>query len=199
MSEVLGTSEEDALEWIRNKDNAEFSINELVEDISNYVKSKPKDFRLLFMADEVGQYAGESTDLLLNLQSIVETVGIKCHGQVWVICTGQQAVDELIKARMDMFSKIWDRFKTRLVLTSSSAEEVIQERILKKKKDSQDKLEELYNKNDAVLKNLFKFMDSTSDMIGFESAKEFADVYPFPKYQFIVLHKVFEQVRKSGN
>lgn len=199
MAEVLGTSEADALDWIKSKEDTEFSITELVEDIQSYVKSKPKKFRLLFMADEVGQYAGGSTDLLLNLQTLVEAVGTKCHGSVWIVCTGQEAVDELIKARMDMFAKIQDRFKTRLVLTSSSAEEVIRERILKKKSEHQVELEALYRKNDSVLKNLFTFTEAIGDMTGFSSAKEFASVYPFPKYQFIVLHKVFEHVRKSGN
>lgn len=37
-----------------------------------YVDTKPANFRLLFMIDEVGQYVGTDTDMLLNLQSLTE-------------------------------------------------------------------------------------------------------------------------------
>lgn len=91
------------------------------------------DFRLIFMVDEVGQYVGGDTDLLINLQSLLEKIGSECGGKVWVVCTGQEAIDEIIKARENEFSRIQARFKTRLSLTSSSVDEVIQKRILKKK------------------------------------------------------------------
>ena len=75
----------------------EFSIAQLVEDIKDYVKKQPADFRLLFMIDEVGQYVGTDTDMLLNLQSLTEKIGSECGGKVWVMCTGQEAIDEIIK------------------------------------------------------------------------------------------------------
>jgi hypothetical protein len=34
----------------------------------------------------------------------------------WVVCTGQEAIDEIIKARENEFSRIQARFKTRLWL-----------------------------------------------------------------------------------
>jgi hypothetical protein len=67
---------------------------------------------------------------LINLQSLVEKIGSECEGRVWVVCTGQEALDEIIKTRQDEFSRIQARFKTRLSLSSSSADEVIQKRIL---------------------------------------------------------------------
>jgi hypothetical protein len=104
-----------------------------MQDMKAYIAKKPKDFRLLFMIDEVGQYVGTDTDLLLNLHSLTEKIGSECDGKVWVVCTGQEAIDEIIKVRDDEFSRIQARFKTRLSLTSSSVDEVIQKRILKRK------------------------------------------------------------------
>ena len=138
--EVLGMSEEDAQNWFNDKTAVDFSISQLVEDIKEYIASKPKDFRLVFMIDEVGQYVGTDTDMLLNLQSLTEKIGSECAGKVWVICTGQEAIDEIIKVRADEFSRIQARFKTRLSLTSSSVDEVVQKRILKKKADVAPKL-----------------------------------------------------------
>ena len=74
--------------------------------------------RLLFMIDEVGQYVGTDTDMLLNLQSLTEKIGSECEGKIWVICTGQEAIDEIIKVRADEFSRIQARFKTCLLYTS---------------------------------------------------------------------------------
>lgn len=199
LMEVLDMSEEDAKRWFNDKTAVEFSIAQLVEDIKNYVNKPPDDFRLLFMIDEVGQYVGTDTDMLLNLQSLTEKIGSECGGKVWVMCTGQEAIDEIIKVRADEFSRIQARFKTRLSLSSSSVDEVIQKRILKKKPEAEQKLEALYQENDSVLRNLFSFTDSILDIKGFAGSGEFAVNFPFVPYQFIIMQKVFAEIRKHGN
>ncbi|MBE5038676.1 BREX system P-loop protein BrxC [Subdoligranulum sp. DSM 109015] len=199
LMEVLDMSEEDAKCWFNDKTAVEFSIARLVEDIKSYVNNQPDNFRLLFMIDEVGQYVGTDTDMLLNLQSLTEKIGSECGGKVWVMCTGQEAIDEIIKVRADEFSRIQARFKTRLSLSSSSVDEVIQKRILKKKPEAEQKLEALYQENDSVLRNLFSFTDSILDIKGFAGAGEFAVNFPFVPYQFIIMQKVFAEIRKHGN
>lgn len=199
LMEVLDMSEEDAKRWFNDKTAIEFSIAQLVEDIKAYVNKQAKDFRLIFLIDEVGQYVGTDTDMLLNLQSITEKIGSECGGKVWVMCTGQEAIDEIIKVRADEFSRIQARFKTRLSLSSSSVDEVIQKRILKKKPETEKMLEGLYHENDSVLRNLFSFTDSIQDIKGFSGANEFSVNFPFVPYQFIIMQKVFAEIRKHGN
>ena len=199
LMEVLDMSEDDAKRWFNDKTAVEFSIARLVEDIKAYVSTKPSNFRLLFMIDEVGQYVGTDTDMLLNLQSLTEKIGSECGGKVWVMCTGQEAIDEIIKVRADEFSRIQARFKTRLSLSSSSVDEVIQKRILKKKPEVETQLEALYNENDSVLRNLFSFTDSILDIKGYSGPNEFAVNFPFVPYQFIIMQKVFAEIRKHGN
>ena len=167
--------------------------------MKEYVDNKPGDFRLLFMVDEVGQYVGGDTDLLINLQSLVEKIGSECNGKIWVVCTGQEAIDEIIKARENEFSRIQARFKTRLSLTSSSADEVIQKRILKKKPEVEPALEQVYSQNDSVLRNLFSFTDAMLDIKGYTGPQDFARNFPFVPYQFIIMQKVFAEIRKHGN
>ncbi len=197
--EVLDISEEDAKNWFNDKTEVDFSIASLVEDIKEYVNKQPNDFRLLFMIDEVGQYVGTDTSMLLNLQSMIEKIGSECGGKVWVVCTGQEAIDEIIKVRADEFSRIQARFKTRLSLSSSSVDEVIQKRILKKNPQAEKELESVYEKNDSVLRNLFSFSNSIMDIKGFTGANEFAVNFPFVPYQFIIMQKVFAEIRKHGN
>jgi len=199
LMEVLDMSEEDAKNWFNNKAAEEFSIAQLVRDIKEYTDSKPADFRLLFMIDEVGQYVGTDTDMLLNLQSLTEKIGSECGGKVWIVCTGQEAIDEIIKVRADEFSRIQARFKTRLSLSSSSVDEVIQKRILKKKPEVERALETIYSQNDSVLRNLFSFTDSILDIKGYGGENEFAVDFPFVPYQFIIMQKVFAEIRKHGN
>ncbi len=199
LMEVLGMSETAAHNWFDGTETIETSIAQLVLEMKEYVDSKPKNFRLLFMVDEVGQYVGDSIDLLMNLQSLVEKIGSECNGKIWVVCTGQEAIDEIIKTRQDQFSRIQARFKTRLSLTSSSADEVIQKRILRKKEEVTPQLEQIYNKNDSVLRNLFSFTDAVLDIRGYDSPGEFAGNFPFVPYQFIIMQKVFSEIRKHGN
>ena len=201
--EVLEMSETAAHNWFDGTETIETSIAQLVSEMKEYVDSKSKDFRLLFMIDEVGQYVGDSIDLLMNLQSLVEKIGSECNGKIWVVCTGQEAIDEIIKTRQDQFSRIQARFRTRLSLTSSSADEVIQKRILQKKEEVIPQLEQIYNENDSVLKNLFSFNysagDAVLDVTGFSGQREFAKNFPFVPYQFIIMQKVFSEIRKHGN
>ena len=200
LMEVLDMSEEDARSWFNDKTATEISIAQLVEDMKAYVDTKPANFRLLFMIDEVGQYVGTDTDMLLNLQSLTEKIGSECEGKIWVICTGQEAIDEIIKVRADEFSRIQARFKTRLSLSSSSVDEVIQKRILKKKPEVAKKLEEVYEQNDSVLRNLFTFKTNIVDIKkGYAGPLEFTENFPFVPYQFIIMQKVFAEIRKHGN
>ena len=198
MVDVLGMSEADAQAWFNDKEEPEITIANLVDDIKEYVSKKPHNYRLLFMIDEAGQYVGTDTDMLLNLQSLTEKIGSECQGKVWVVCTGQEAIDEIIKVRVDEFSRIQARFKTRLSLSSSSVDEVIQERILKKKPDVFTRLEQLYDRNASVLRNLFSFTDSVLDIKGYTGPREFATDFPFVPYQFIIMQKVFTEIRKRG-
>lgn len=199
LMQALGMSEEDAKNCTQSKKKVELSIETLVQDIKNFVDSKPDNYRLLFMIDEVGQYVGTDTGLLLNLQSLAENIGSVCRGKVWIICTGQEAIDEIIKVRSDEFSRIQARFKTRLSLSSSSVDEVIQKRVLKKTPEAERELESVYGVNSATLRNLFTFKDAQADIKGFSSAADFAINFPFIPYQFIIMQKVFAEIRRHGN
>lgn len=197
--EVLGMTEENAQHWFDGTESADISIGQLVNEIKDYVDSKPKGFRLLFMIDEVGQYIGTNTSLLLNLQSIIEKLGSVCRGQVWVVATGQEALDDMIKLRTDEFSRIMARFNVRLSLTSSSVGEVIEKRLLTKTLEAYDNLIMVYDNNDSVLSNLYSLQSLKKDLKGFCSGDEFARIFPFIPYQFIIMKDVFNEIRKKGH
>lgn len=199
LQSVLGMSEQAARNWFNGEETNELSIAQLVSDIKEYVDSKGDKFRLLFMVDEVGQYIGDDGDLMINLQSLVEELGAKCLGKVWVMVTSQEAIDSVVKIAGDDFSKIQGRFNTRLSLSSSSVDEVIKKRVLAKTEEADQLLHMVYDKEQAVLKNLFVFNDSVLDIKGFADGREFAATFPFVPYQFIIIQKVLAEIRKHGN
>ena len=102
LKSVLGMSEQAARNWFNGEETNELSIAQLCADIKEYVDSKGKNFRLLFMVDEVGQYIGDDGDLMINLQSLVEEIGTQCRGKVWVMVTSQEAIDSV--ATLNLFS-----------------------------------------------------------------------------------------------
>ena len=199
LQSVLGMSETAARNWFNGEENADMSIKQLVSEIKEYVDSKEGNFRLLFCVDEVGQYIGDDGDLMMNLQSLVEEIGDKCRGKVWVMVTSQEAIDSVVKITGNDFSKIQGRFNTRLSLSSSSVDEVIKKRVLAKTEDADHLLQMEYEKEASGLKSLFAFDNPILDIKGFTSAAEFSATFPFVPYQFIVIQKVLAEIRKHGN
>lgn len=199
LQSVLGISETAARNWFNGSEEVELSIKQLVSEIKEYVDSKGDKFRLLFCVDEVGQYIGEDGDLMMNLQSIVEEIGDKCRGKVWVMVTSQEAIDSVVKVVGNDFSKIQGRFNTRLSLSSSSVDEVIKKRVLAKTEEADQLLRMEYDKEASGLKSLFAFDNPILDIKGFSNATEFSETFPFVPYQFIIIQKVLAEIRKHGN
>lgn len=199
LAETNVMNENTAQHWFDGTETADISIAQLVDEIKAYVDTKPKGFRLLFMIDEAGQYIGTNTSMLLNLQSLIEKLGSVCRGQVWIVATGQEALDEMIKVRQDEFSRIMARFAIRLSLTSSSVGEVIEKRLLTKTDEANTILDGVYENNENVLSNLYAFDTELKDLKGYSSEDEFARIFPFVPYQFTIMQKVFNEIRKHGH
>ena len=195
--------DEEAASWLSGSEEASVSIESFVDQVKAYVDfratSSDGEFRLLFMVDEIGQFIGSDSSLMLNLQTIVEELGTRCSGRVWVIVTSQEAIDSVTKVVGNDFSKIQGRFDTRLSMSSSNVDEVIKRRVLSKTADAQSVLEASYADNESGLKNLFSFRDASADLVGYEGPKSFSDSFPFVEYQFKLVQDILNELRKQGN
>lgn len=202
LQQVLGWSEQAASSWFDGEEDDVIAIDTFAKQVNDYCEARAAEhggqFRLLFMADEVGQFIGDDQSLMLNLQSIVEEFGARCGGRVWVMVTSQEAIDEVALIVGDDFSKIQGRFNTRLSLSSSSVDEVIKRRVLEKTEPAELTLVQEYAQQSAVLKNLFTFEGSRGDLVGYASQADFTESYPFVNYQFKVLPDVMTEIRKHG-
>jgi len=204
LAQILGQSEEASRRWI---DHAETDFSMTVENFSKWVKEyldkQGSTYRLFFFVDEIGQFVGSDGHLMLNLQTIVENLGVTCEGRAWVVVTSQEDIDKVLDSTKSSgkfdFSKIQGRFKTRLSLSSSNTDEVIQKRLLEKKEGFYKELAEMYQPKADILKNQLMFSpDTAMTLASYRDAQDFINTYPFVPYQFNLLQKVFETIRRAG-
>jgi len=191
-------SKEAAQNWYyKAEENYTLSIEKFANRVKEYIESQGKDHHVIFLVDEIGQYIGDDTRLMLNLQTVVEDLGTYCGGKAWVIVTSQQDIDSITKVKGNDFSKIQGRFNTRLSLSSANVDEVIKKRILRKNEVAKETLKLLYQNKEAILKNLITF-SATAEMKTYKSTEDFVQVYPFVPYQFNLLQWVFTGIRLHG-
>lgn len=189
---------------LTNRETYHISIADtLIPELKEYVKEKPDNYRLLFMVDEVSQYIGTNKEILLNLQTIVEEIGISLGNKVWITCTAQQTLDDVVQNmdsadRNDEFGKILGRFtiQNRISLESSNPTYITQKRVLDKNALGTAELQKLFSANtDAILHQFQMHHDLYQ---GFDNQNSFILSYPFIPYQFKLISDVFDQFQKLG-
>ena len=203
LAHTLRQSEQSCEKWIDGAEgNFALTIENFCKWVQDYLDSRGEDHRIVFLVDEVGQFIGTDPHLMLNLQTITEELGTVCMGRAWVVVTSQEDIDavlgEMQGTRANDFSKIQGRFRTRLSLSSANVDEVIQERLLAKREEVRPDLEAEYARQGDILKNQLSFKDVGTTFPQFRDADDFVRDYPFAPYQFKLLQKIFESIRKAG-
>jgi len=202
IAEVLGElNNTDASKYATILDDLENkqkqSIEDFCERVHDYLKSKPKGFRLNFFVDEVGQYISDNTKLMLNLQTIAETLATRTKGNSWILVTSQEDMEKVVgdmnKSQQNDFSRIQARFKIKIPLTSANIDEVIEKRLLKKNEDAQKHLVTAYKKESAHLESLLSFSEAGVQFKGYGDGVDFSNKFPFVPYQF----DLFQQCRRA--
>jgi hypothetical protein len=203
LAQSLAMTEESAGRWFDNaREGYRINIEGFAKLVNDYLDTQPADHRVIFLVDEVGQFIGDNTQLMLSLQTIIEQLGTLCKGRAWVIVTSQEDIDAAIgeanKAKSQDFSKIQARFHTRLSLASSNTDEVIGERLLAKTEPAHVTLRDVFAKEGDIINNQLSFLGNGVNLRGYRDAADFVAYYPFAPYQFQLLQKIFESIRKVG-
>ncbi|MBE4717286.1 BREX system P-loop protein BrxC [Pseudarthrobacter sp. AB1] len=174
------------------------SIEDFADEVKGWLDKQSKDYRLNFYVDEVGQFIGSNTHLMLNLQTIAESLNTKCGGRAWVMVTSQEDMDKVVgdrtKQQGNDFSKIQARFKTHVKLTSADVEEVIRKRLLDKNDAGAWELKTIYAKESANFKTLFDFVDGAKTYRNYTDEEHFVGTYPFVSYQFPLFQAAIEGI-----
>lgn len=174
------------------------SIEDFADEVKAWLDKQPDGYRLNFYVDEVGQFIGSNTHLMLNLQTIAESLNTKCAGRAWVMVTSQEDMDKVVGDRTRQqgndFSKIQARFKTRVKLTSADVEEVIRKRLLEKNGTGETALQAIYAVESANFKTLFDFVDGAKTYRNYTDEAHFVGTYPFVSYQFPLFQAAIEGI-----
>ncbi|HIJ29314.1 MAG TPA: BREX system P-loop protein BrxC, partial [Gammaproteobacteria bacterium] len=203
-STATGQSEESSRQTVENlESNFQLNIKNFSSWVNEYIQQKGSH-NVIFLVDEVGQFIGKNTQMMLKLQTITEELGTACSGRAWVVVTSQADIDAVLggmKSAGDSndFSKIQGRFYTRISLSSSNTSEVIQKRLLDKTEPARERLNTFYADKGDILRNQLSFdKTTTAELENYEDSISFVDNYPFVPYHYPLLQKVFESIRTKG-
>ncbi len=192
-SEVTSFSTDVIREHIKNN-TLDATPEKLSEELKRHVETKGDNYRLLFFIDEVSQFIGSRQELLLQLQQIVTTIAKDCNKKVWVGCTAQQDLSEVLDTcritdTSDQYGKILGRFETRVALQGTNTEYITQKRILDKDGDGVAELGKLYDAKRNAIESQF---DLPTGYRRYASKEDFINYYPFVPYQFQLIMNVFD-------
>jgi hypothetical protein len=134
---------------------------------------------LLFVIDEVGQFVARDVQKMIDLQRIVELLGLKGRGKHWVVVTSQEKLGELISGLDDKkieLARLMDRFPLQVHLEPSDISEVTSRRVLSKNAGAQTALGKLFDDHRA---RLTEYTRMTADIKLPEFTRDsFIDLYP---------------------
>lgn len=170
------------------------SVEAFAAELKEYIdKKNNRNARVLFFVDEVSQFIGRNEGVLLQLQSLVKRVDEVCESRVWIACTAQQTLDEVVtnvgRSATDEVGKILGRFEVRASLQGTSPEYITQKRILDKKGEVEIQLSGMFEQKKAMLDAQF-VLPSTYQ--AYRNKEDFAGFYPFVPYQFQLIMKVLD-------
>lgn len=202
-AEHFGVAESEATGLMRQvREDYRVSIESFAQMVKDYISRQPPGFRLNFFVDEVGQFIGQDSKLMLNLQTVAETLGTICDGRAWVFVTSQADLEGILGSFKGLaaqdITKIMGRFKTQLTLASADVREVIQKRLLAKTEEEPEVLTEIYDREKDNLQTLYRFGDNSINLHGWRGSDEFCGFYPFHTYQFDLFQLAIQQLSKHG-
>lgn len=184
------------------RDNLALSAEGFAEEVRDWIDRQGPTYRLNFFIDEVGQYIGTDTKLMLSLQTVTEELFSKCQGRSSVFVTSQEQLSsvlgELADRRGDDFSKIQGRFDTQVNLSTQEVEEVVSKRLLTKTDQASAALRQVYDAHQAEFESAFSFPNWEKTYRNYPTAASFVDTYPFVNYQFDMFTQTMIGLSSAG-
>ena len=186
----------DPLSWYDSRAGANTGVGSSAEEttkaIAQMLSHRAQGKTLFVVVDEVSQYIFQNTDRMLALQSFVEALGQRLKGQVWLLATGQQKLEDT-EDESDI-NKLKDRFppKLRVHLAPTNIRDVVHKRLLKKKKDQAGALADLFEQHRSDLK-LHGYA------CGAIARESFLEVYPLLPGYVDLLMQITSNLRSRSN
>ena len=142
------------------KGRADIDPNKLARRAFELMTRRRPDHALIFIVDEVGQYVSRSVEKMLDLQAIVQALGVESKNRVdrrqavspcWLVVTSQEKLDEVVHAldskRIEL-ARLQDRFRIPVDLKQSDIAEITSKRVLDKTPSATASLGKLFDENE---------------------------------------------------
>lgn len=170
------------------REQLNLSAEAFAQDIASWLDRQGPHQRIAFFVDEVGQFIGDDSQLMLNLQTITEQLATHCPGRAWVFVTSQEELsgitEQMNERRSTDFSKIQGRFAIKVSLSTEEVTDVIARRLLTKSEQGISELNVLWQRLGAGFSSMFRFPVGTKKYDNYLTRDSFVAKYPFVDYQF---------------
>ena len=186
--------------WVKAvKNKADITPGKLAERAGELMKRRKPGRSLMFVVDEVGQFVARDVQKMLDLQAVVQSLGVKGRGKHWVVVTSQEKLGELVSGLDDKkieLARLMDRFPLQVHLEPSDISEVTSRRVLSKNAVAQTALGQLFDEHRGRLTGYTRL---TADIKLPELSREtFIDLYPLLPYQIDLIIQVVSGLRTQG-
>lgn len=170
------------------REQMNLSAEAFAQDVASWLDRQGPHQRIAFFVDEVGQFIGDDSQLMLNLQTITEQLATHCPGRAWVFVTSQEELSgitaQMNERRSTDFSKIQGRFAIKVSLSTEEVTDVIARRLLTKSEQGTEELDTLWQRLGAGFPSMFRFPEGTKKYDNYLTRDSFVAKYPFVDYQF---------------
>ena len=170
------------------REQLNLSAEAFAQDVASWLDRQGPHQRIAFFVDEVGQFIGDDSQLMLNLQTITEQLATHCPGRAWVFVTSQEELSgitaQMNERRSTDFSKIQGRFAIKVSLSTEEVTDVIARRLLTKSEQGISELDVLWQRLGAGFSSMFRFPVGTKKYDNYLTRDSFIAKYPFVDYQF---------------
>lgn len=172
---------------------ADIDPNKLARRAFDLTARRLPKHSLIFIIDEVGQYVSRSVEKMLDLQAIVQAMGVESKNRVdrkqafspcWMVVTSQEKLDEVVNAldsKKIELARLQDRFRVPVDLKQADIAEITSRRVLEKKSGAALTLGKLYDDNEGRIKQFGALERTSRDTTITRDA--FTRLYPYLPYQ----------------
>ena len=186
--------------WVKGvKQRSDISPGKLADRANELMKRRRPGQSLMFVVDEVGQFVARDVQKMLDLQAVVQSLGVKGRGKHWIVITSQEKLGELVSGLDDKkieLARLMDRFPLQVHLEPSDISEVTSRRVLSKNAAAQAALGKLFDEHRG---RLMEHTRLTADIRLPELTRDsFVDLYPLLPYQIDLIIQVVSGLRTQG-
>lgn len=186
--------------WVKAvKSKADISPGKLAERANELMRRRKAGHALLFVADEVGQFVARDVSKMLDLQAIVQNLGTKGRGRLWLVVTSQEKLGEVVSGLDDKkieLARLMDRFPQQVHLEPSDISEVTSRRVLSKSAAAEAALGSMF---DEFRARLTEHTRVSADVRLPELSRDaFVALYPLLPYQVPLVIDVVSGLRTQG-